>query len=588
MTPCLDEENMEKRLILAIVLSFLILFLFQLIFVKPQPQSVSPEPTEMGAETEAVPTEPASDEINKIKKTEKSASGQPQVESGEVITSEREQEITIDTPLYTAVWSNKGGVLRSWKLKNHLKRIPSRENPEREPLDLVPATASTTGLYPFSLLLDEEAITDLANNSLYRVNADRLELSLNEQGQLIFEYSDGDRIKIKKQLTFEGQNYNFKTDLTVEIDGRPVEPHILWGPGIGTLSPEELKEKFSANRGAVFLVNHKAQRLPEKKIKPLSETVRYSGLGWAAYEENYFAAIFLLDTIKSQSYAYRLDHEEIKPDGQKAVVPHFYLAFTHPSEAYLGPKEYDRLAAYGHEVKKVINFGFFGFIAEYILIATKFIYKFFPNWGVAIIIMTFFIKILLFPLTYSSTKSMAKMQELQPKIKALQAKYKKAKQDMEQRRQMNEELMKLYKEHGINPAGGCLPLLVQLPIFWGFFRMLVVAVELRHSPFVFWIKDLSVKDPYYITPILMGITQFISQKMTPSTADPGQQRIMLLMPLIFTVFFLNFQAGLVLYWLTSNVLQIGQQAIMNKMMARKREKDGKRNKKQSPKRSASR
>jgi len=129
LTPCLDEENMEKRLILAIVLSFLILFLFQLIFVKPQPQSVSPEPTEMGAKTEAVPTEPASDEINKIKQTEKSASGQPQVESGEVITSEREQEITIDTPLYTAVWSNKGGVLKSWKLKNHLKKIPNRKIP---------------------------------------------------------------------------------------------------------------------------------------------------------------------------------------------------------------------------------------------------------------------------------------------------------------------------------------------------------------------------------------------------------------------------------------------------------------------------
>jgi len=193
--------------------------------------------------------------------------------------------------------------------------------------------------------------------------------------------------------------------------------------------------------------------------------------------------------------------------------------------------------------------------------------------------MTFIIKILLFPLTYSSTKSMAKMQELQPKIKALQAKYKKAKQDMGQRQKMNEEMMKLYKEHGINPAGGCLPLLVQLPIFWGFFRMLVVAVELRQSPFVFWIKDLSVKDPYYITPVLMGITQYISQKMTPSTADPAQQRIMLLMPFIFTIFFMNFQAGLVLYWLTSNVLQIAQQAIMNKMMASKRGKNGKRNKK---------
>ena len=565
---------MEKRLILAIVLSFLILFLFQLIFVKPQP--APPVPAETGTETAAVESQPASGERQE---NEKSLPPGQMAGTGEVITSDREQEITIDTPLYAATWSNKGGVLKSWKLKNQLKKIPSQKNPEREPLDLVPDSALATGLFPFSLQLAAEDLNNLANNSLYRVNTQRLELAADQKGELILEYSDGNKVKIKKHLTFEGQNYNFKTQLTVEVDGRQIEPVILWGPGIGTLSPEEMKEKFSANRGAVFLVNHKAQRLNEKKIKPLSESIRYSGVGWSAYEENYFAAIFLLDQVKSQSYAFRLDHQETKPDGQKAAVPYYYLAFTQPSEAYLGPKEYDRLTAYGHEVKKVINFGFLGFIAEYLLVATKYIYKFFPNWGIAIIIMTFIIKILLFPLTYSSTKSMAKMQELQPKIKALQAKYKKAKQDMGQRQKMNEEMMKLYKEHGINPAGGCLPLLVQLPIFWGFFRMLVVAVELRQSPFVFWIKDLSVKDPYYITPVLMGITQYISQKMTPSTADPAQQRIMLLMPFIFTIFFMNFQAGLVLYWLTSNVLQIAQQAIMNKMMASKRGKNGKRNKK---------
>ncbi|MFA4925562.1 MAG: membrane protein insertase YidC [Candidatus Aminicenantales bacterium] len=565
---------MEKRLILAIVLSFLILFLFQLIFVKPQP--APPVPAETGIETAAVESQPASGERQEI---EKSLPPSQMAGTGEIITSDREQEITIDTPLYAATWSNKGGVLKSWKLKNQLKKIPSQKNPDREPLDLVPDSASATGLFPFSLQLAAEDLNNLANHSLYRVNTQRLELAADQRGELIFEFSDGNRVKIKKHLTFEGQNYNFKTQLTVEVDGRQIEPIILWGPGIGTLSPEEMKEKFSANRGAVFLVNHKAQRLNEKKIKPLSESIRYSGVAWSAYEENYFAAIFLLDQVKSQSYAFRLDHQETKPDGQKVAIPYYYLAFTQPAEAYLGPKEYDRLTAYGHEVKKVINFGFLGFIAEYLLVATKYIYKFFPNWGIAIIIMTFIIKILLFPLTYSSTKSMAKMQELQPKIKALQAKYKKAKQDTQQRQKMNEEMMKLYKEHGINPAGGCLPLLVQLPIFWGFFRMLVVAVELRQSPFVFWIKDLSVKDPYYITPVLMGITQYISQKMTPSTADPAQQKIMLLMPFIFTIFFMNFQAGLVLYWLTSNVLQIAQQAIMNKMMASKRGKNGKRNKK---------
>jgi YidC/Oxa1 family membrane protein insertase len=219
-------------------------------------------------------------------------------------------------------------------------------------------------------------------------------------------------------------------------------------------------------------------------------------------------------------------------------------------------------------------------MAEILHQAIKYIHKTIPNWGFSIIILTVIIKILFFPLTYSSTKSMAKMQELQPKMKAIRAKYKKAKQDIAQRRKMNEEIMKLYKEHGVNPAGGCLPMLIQLPIFWGFFRMLAISLEFRQSPFIFWIRDLSMKDPFYVTPILMGITQYISQKMTPTSADPTQQRMMMIMPVVMTIFFMNFSSGLVLYWLTNNVLQIGQQYIMNRLRKKqKRESHGKRRKK---------
>jgi YidC/Oxa1 family membrane protein insertase len=220
--------------------------------------------------------------------------------------------------------------------------------------------------------------------------------------------------------------------------------------------------------------------------------------------------------------------------------------------------------------KKLIQTGLFGGIVEFLMIVIRAIYKAVPNWGLVIIILTIILKILFFPLTYSSTKSMAKMQEIQPKIKALRAKYKKHKADIAMRRQMNEEMMKLYKEHGVNPAGGCLPLLIQLPVFWAIFSLLSASIELRHSPFVFWIKDLSVKDPILVTPILMGITQFISQKMTPTGADPSQARMMLIMPVIMTFFFLGFPSGLVLYWLTSNVLQIAQQHIMNRLQARKK------------------
>lgn len=565
---------MEKRLVLAIFLSFLILFLYQLLFIKPHTPPV--KPAEQTATTQK-PATTAEKSIQPQAGESINLGGQSAVKSG-AVTAEKEEEVIVETPLYIAIWGNRGGVLKSWKLKHQLETIPSRKNPKPEPLDLVPETAKRTGIFPFALKLEDKDLTDRINQALYQVKADKLELSPGQKGSLIFEYSDGNTIIIKKEFVFNGQDYSFALKIEVEIAGRKVDPFILWGPGIGTLSPEELKQKFSAARGVAFLTGGKVIRIQEKKIGPENEATRYANLTWAGYEENYFAALFILNP-ESRAFAFRIELSEPQNGNQPAAVPYYYLAFSNPAEAYLGPKEYDRLSAYGHQAKKIINFGFFGGVAEILLVATKYIHGFFPNWGVAIIIMTLIIKILFFPLTYSSTKSMAKMQEIQPKIKALRAKYKKAKQDMEQRRQMNEELMRLYKEHGINPAGGCLPLLIQLPVFWGFFRMLVVAVEFRHSPFVFWIKDLSVKDPYYVTPILMGVTQYISQKMTPSAADPAQQKMMLLMPFIFTIFFMNFQAGLVLYWLTNNVLQIAQQAIMNKMMAAKREKDGKRRKK---------
>jgi YidC/Oxa1 family membrane protein insertase len=297
----------------------------------------------------------------------------------------------------------------------------------------------------------------------------------------------------------------------------------------------------------------------ERKYK--AEQSAYNFVDWAAYEDNYFVALFVLPAQKGQAAF-------IKETAGQA--PAFFVYVTEPRRAYIGPKETEALKAFGNDAKKVISFGMFGSIAEILLVVVRFFYKLVPNWGIAIILLTFVIKIIFFPLTYSSTKSMVKMADLQPKVKAIRAKYKKSKSDIAQRRLMNEEMMKLYKEHGVNPAGGCLPMLIQLPVFWGVFRMLVVSIEFRHAPFALWITDLSVKDPLYVTPILMGITQFISQKMTPTSADPSQAKMMLIMPFVMTIFFMNFQSGLVLYWLTTNVLQIGQQALINRMMHRKK------------------
>jgi len=549
---------MEKRLIIAIVLSILVLVLWQALMVK-KPES--------GQRIEPVPPTETSEQAALEKKPpvspekEQPAPASIPAEDLQAVASGAEEKVVIDTSLYRAEWSNKGGVLLSWRLKKH-------KNDKKEDLELVPQKAFETGKFPFALQTEEAAVSDAANAAFYKTIAASTTLQDGQKGEVKFEYSDGKNLRIEKTFVLTGGTYDVGIEVHAWKGGLEVEPGLLWGPGIGNPSPAEMKQRFSSSTGAAVLVSGRVYRLDERKYKPEQNSFNFAD--WAAYEENYFAALFVLPPQKGIAVL----QKEIKEN-----TASFYLAVRRPQRAFIGPKDFDALKAYGHDAKKIINFGFFGAIAEILLVSIKYIHKWVPNWGIAIIIMTFIIKIIFFPLTYSSMKSMAKMQELQPKIKALRAKYKKAKQDIEQRRQMNEEMMRLYKEHGVNPAGGCLPLLIQLPVFWGVFRMLVVAVEFRHSPFGLWIKDLSVKDPYYITPILMGITQFIQQKMTPTSADPAQARMMMIMPVVMTVFFMNFQSGLILYWLTQNALQIGQQVLMNRMANKKKsETHGKRRK----------
>jgi YidC/Oxa1 family membrane protein insertase len=546
---------MEKRLILAIILSFLVLALYQMVFLKNKPQ-INPQ-----AQTQ-VPVRAAAPALKPAQSPAPPETPPAAAQALEEAKAGAEAQVLVETSLYQAVWSNRGASLRSWKLKSHLD-----EN--KDGLELVSRRAAEVGKFPFSLETQDVDLDQTANGGLFLPSVTRLNLKDGQTGELKFYYSDGNSVKIEKVFIFSGGVYDFDVRISVWKDGRKVDPRIIWGPGIGNPVFTTKRQQFGTGSGVAVLVANRVYRVNDRRYRPEANAFNFAN--WAAYEDNYMAALFVTPPQLGTAQFLRVPKDESTAD--------FFLSVSVPQKAYLGPKDFDRLRAFGHEAKKVMNFGFFGTITEVLLISIKFIHRYIPNWGFGIIILTFLIKIIFFPLTYSSTKSMSKMQELQPKIKALRAKYKKAKQDINQRRQMNEEMMKLYKEHGINPAGGCLPILVQIPVFWGFFRMLVVAIEFRQSPFILWIKDLSVHDPYYVTPLLMGATQFISQKMTPTSADPAQARMMLIMPVVMTVFFMNFQSGLVLYWLTNNCLQIGQQYIMNRMMAKKkRESHEKRNK----------
>jgi len=559
-----------KRLLLAIVLSFLLLFVWQLIMVKKKPELQAP--AEQTAKLETGPAQPAPEQ----KKIEERALVQvPKAESNQLnikqIAAQGEEQVTVSTSLYQALWSNKGGVLRSWKLHHH-------KNEKDEDLDLIPAFVKNAGVFPFSLFDDspEAAKAGLAgirssvyNSAFYKVTGMSRNIKDGEKAELHFEYSDGKELEIEKIFTFYGGRYDFDISILIRKNGQPVEPRLLWGPGIGNPSEAELKQSFSAGSGVTVFASNKVFRLAEdaKKYKP--EGSAFNFVSWAAYDDNYFAALFL-PAAGSGTAAF------LKEDDVENKVAYFFLAVTNPGKAYVGPKELETLAAFGHDAKKIIQFGFFGVIAEAFLAFLKFIHKFVPNWGLVIIVFTFIIKILLFPLTYSSTKSMAKMAELQPKVKALRSKYKKSKTDIAQRRQMNEEMMKLYKEQGVNPAGGCLPTILQIPIFFALWPLFRLAIELRHSPFILWVKDLSLREtafwPYLpILAVLMGVAQYIQQKMTPTSADPGQARMMMLiMPVFMTFIFMSVQSGLVLFWMTSNVIQIGQQYVMNRMMKKKK------------------
>jgi YidC/Oxa1 family membrane protein insertase len=563
---------MEKRVLLAIILSFLVLVLYQIIFIKKKPVPEIPaesiEEIEKKTEPQPYPLEPAptSRVVPEKKQADEETTVQP-------IAAQNEKQILVDTSLYQAVWSNRGGVLQSWKLKKHTDE-------DQEDLELVSRLASEIRLYPFTLRTDDPAFDSQINKALYQTSSLNLQLEGGRSGELSLQFADAQGNRVEKILTFQDGKYDFDVQVDVWKRGQKIEPSLIWGPGFGNPSPAELKKRWGGGGSNIFIYPpRKDSRLSEQRYqlaRKWQDLVSQNKnifffVQWAAYENNYFAALFLTPSQQASATFLREGPEE---------NPYFLLAISLPQTVFIGPKEFDTLVEFGHDAKKLIRFGMFGFISEILLKTSKFFYAVAPNWGLAIILITFIIKVLFFPLTYSSMRSMAKMQELQPKIKAIRARYKKAKTDIAQRRKMNEEIMKMYREQGVNPAGGCLPMLIQIPVFWGFFRLLMVAIEFRHSPFIFWIKDLSAKDPFYVTPILMGITQYISQKMTPTSADPAQARMMLLMPVVFTFLFISFPSGLVLYWLTNNILQIGQQYIMNRLRQKqKRESHGKRRKK---------
>lgn len=468
-------------------------------------------------------------------------------------TAVQERSITIETDKYQAVFTNRGAKLVSFKLKNYRASADLDAPPVQmfEPGPNHYATLRTTGKGGFSL--SGEAQFSTASDSLIRLQPE-------DSMQLVFKHVAANGVEYYKTFLVDGNSYIIDTALKLVNNGATqVNGNVDFA--LVQRWDESMKPDSYTFSGPATLIQ---DEIDQVDVDDLSEgSVAYGqNVAWTSFQTKYFLSVVVPETNTAERVEIQQRGDAIENliesppislnPGEQALLG--YLLF-------IGPKDHDELKAAGHNLDKVVNFGFFNILAQPLFLVLNFFYGYFNNYGVAIILLTVLIKILFWPLTHKSYSSMKAMQKLQPEMQKLREKFSNDKE------RLNKEMMSLYKTHRVNPLGGCLPMLVQIPVFFALYKVLLDSIALRHAPFALWITDLSAKDPYYITPLLMGASMFVQQKMTPTTADPMQAKIFMMMPVIFTFLFLNFPSGLVIYWLVNNLLTIVQQYFIHRKKA---------------------
>jgi YidC/Oxa1 family membrane protein insertase len=530
---------MEKRLLLAFVLSAAILLAWSVIFPPPQrPAPPAPSPAadsqEPAGETEESADPPAS--VEAAVEAEEAEAGGP---TDQPIGATAEERVKLANGLMDVVISNRGAAVTSYRLLAY-------DGDDGQPLDLVQTVPLDSVARPLQLITAEGP-----DEALYLV----------EQfgGGAIFRWSDGRGNRVEKRISLSGNNYGL--EIEIEAAGAPAASRVSIGTGMRDLAEVEQNSRLALWGEGVIMADGEVTRLKRRKVKE-RQILAPTSVTFAGFEDAYFFNLLRPSSGLSEVWVEPLEFAIAEDETQRVLRISAALSRGRLSGQLLGaPKEYDLLQEIDRGVEKTLDFGLFGPISVFFLKALRWIYGHVGNYGVAIILLTLGIRILLFPLMHTSTVSMRKMAKVQPKVKEIQAKHKKKKSDPQARAKMNQEMMALYKEEGVNPMAGCLPLLVQLPLLWALYKLFLSAIELRHAPFVFWITDLSAKDPLYVTPVLMTATMWLQQRLAPQAGDPQQQRLMRMMPLIFGIMFLQFPSGLVLYWLANNVITIIQQEI---------------------------
>ncbi len=478
------------------------------------------------------------------------------------------ERIFIDTGLYRATLDNRGALLTGWELKRY-------RSAAGESFNMIPAKRNgSSPQYPGSLLLEDPALSATANNEFYEVHVDKAPNpagSLEPPVTVVMRLVRGD-LFVEKRYQFEKDNYILDVSLTAEKGGKPLNGRILVGHDIGP-EQEHMLNKSDQLR-AVSYRGGKIRR--EDPLKNENEIKKFEGdVRWVGLDMQYFAIVAIPHQPLTWYDAEKIPVTTANGKGKETAGELLRLAIPEYGSArfrmYVGPKERASLKAVnGVDLTGLIDYGMFSFLVTPLLIALKWINHCIGNYGYSIVVLTFFLNILLLPFRLKQMISMKKMAVLQPKIKAIQKKYSQYKKTDPRRLEMNQELMALYKEHNVSPLGGCLPNILQAPFLFAFYALLAYSIELRQAPFVAWIRDLSAKDPFYILPILMGISTYVSQAMVPMGAGvDAQVRIMMfVLPLVMTYMFLNYSSGLNLYFLCSNIFQIGFQKIGERCIRR--------------------
>ena len=461
------------------------------------------------------------------------------------------QDVVVETGRYRAVFSTAGAGLKQVTLKGY-RTAAGAASPDMTllvPHDPAETAFSTRG-----------AGFNLSSQSVYKADAAKLVLAGGEKKTLTFTYVDAQGFVVKKTYGFDGSGFGIT--LTTQLVNNGSVPisgsfqHLLTGPG--TVDAKD--RRYETYGFSLFAEDALKKEVPKDLA---SASKRYDKqIRWVGLNDKYFLGALL--AVQNSIASVELKKNANGFLEAAIATPVFTVApgqtGTTQHKLFVGPKEIDTLKLQGESLEQSLDLGWFSMIAKPMLYSLKFFYNYVGNYGIAIIIITVILKIFFFPLTHKSYKSMKEMSNLQPKMAALKEKHKNNKDAL------NKAVMELYRDHKVNPLGGCLPMLVQIPVFFALYKALMYSIELRHAPFMMWITDLSDKDPYYVTPLIMGVTMFVQQKMTPSNMDEMQQKIMLALPVVFTFMFLSFPSGLVLYWLVNNILTIGQQAYINKLV----------------------